>query len=63
MRGVSPPVLPTVEGEQGDAAARTLARALLQRDPSPTTLKTVAQASTTAEMAALILGSPEFQRR
>ena len=43
--------------------ARAMARALLLREPSAATLATVARATTPREMAALILGSPEFQRR
>jgi len=63
MRGVSPPALPASDSDDPEARARALARALLLRDPSAATLKTVAQAATAPEMAALILGSPEFQRR
>lgn len=63
MRGVSPPALPASDTDEPEARARALARALLLRDPSAATLKTVAQAATGPEMAALILGSPEFQRR
>ena len=63
LRGVAPAVLPAVDGDDREAQARSMARALLLRDPSPATLKTVAMASTRAEMAALVLGSPEFQRK
>jgi hypothetical protein len=52
-----------VDGNDAEAQALSMARALLLRDPSPATLKTVAMASTRAEMAALVLGSPEFQRK
>jgi uncharacterized protein (DUF1800 family) len=55
MRGVGAPT--------PEAQARAMARALLLREPSAATLATVARASTPREMAALILGSPEFQRR
>ena len=63
MRGVSAPTLPAVEGDTPEAQARAMARALLLREPSAATLATVARATTPREMAALILGSPEFQRR
>ncbi len=63
MRGVSAPALPASDVHDPEARARALARALLLADPSAATLKTVAQAATAPEMAALILGSPEFQRR
>ena len=46
-----------------DAGGRTLGIAVLLREPSAATLATVARATTPREMAALILGSPEFQRR
>lgn len=63
MRGVGAPVLPAVEGDTADARARAMAKALLLRDASAATIRTVAQARTPQDMAALILGSPEFQRR
>jgi len=63
VRGVDAVELPTLNGGDPEARARSIAQALLLRDPSPTTLKTVAMASTPAQMAALVLGSPEFQRR
>jgi uncharacterized protein (DUF1800 family) len=63
MRGVGAPTLPAVEGDTPEAQAKAMARALLLREPSAATLATVARASTPREMAALILGSPEFQRR
>ena len=63
LRGVAPAGLPEAAGDDAETRARSMARALLLRDPSPATLKTVAMASTPAEMAALVLGSPEFQRK
>jgi uncharacterized protein (DUF1800 family) len=63
MRGVGAPVVPVVEGDTAEARARAMARALLLRDASAATIRTVAQAKTPQDMAALILGSPEFQRR
>jgi uncharacterized protein (DUF1800 family) len=60
VRGVSRPAFPDPAAA---ANAATLARMLALRDLSPSTLKTVAQARTAPEMAALVLGSPEFQRR
>ena len=63
MGGVAAPVLPTIDGGTAEARASAMARALLLRDASPATIRTVAQAKTPRDMAALILGSPEFQRR
>jgi uncharacterized protein (DUF1800 family) len=63
IRGVGPAVLPAIEDADGKAKALALSRLLLLRDPSAATLAIVARASTTQEMAALIIGSPEFQRR
>jgi uncharacterized protein (DUF1800 family) len=45
------------------AARTTFVQAMLGNDVSPTTLETIAKAETVAQMAALTLGSPEFQRR
>ena len=63
LHGVEPGRLPALRGDDAESRALAMARELLLRDPSPATLKTVAMASTPAEMAALVLGSPEFQRR
>ncbi len=63
MRGVSPPVIPVAGEEEPENAARFMARTLLLREASAATVKTVARAETPAMKAALILGSPEFQRR
>jgi hypothetical protein len=40
-----------------------MAEALLLRTPSSATLSTMAKASSPSDMAALLIGSPEFQRR
>ncbi len=63
MRGVGRPSLPVVIGDDADSSAQSMARALLFREPSPSTLQVVARARTAPEMAALLLGSPEFQRK
>ena len=63
MRGVGPARLPALTGDTPEARARAMADALLLRTPSPATLATMAKASTAADMAALLIGSPEFQRR
>jgi hypothetical protein len=63
MRGVGPARLPALTGDTPEARARAMADALLLRTPSPATLATMAKASTPADMAALLIGSPEFQRR
>ncbi|MGI8672818.1 MAG: DUF1800 domain-containing protein [Luteitalea sp.] len=68
VRGVAVPALPVVT-PPGDAdadrlaAARALGRALAFGDLSVKTLETVSRGRSTAEMAALVLGAPEFQRR
>ena len=45
------------------AARTTFVQAMLGKDVSPSTLETIAKAESVAQMAALTLGSPEFQRR
>jgi uncharacterized protein (DUF1800 family) len=63
VRGVSAPSLPALEGDTPHARARSLGASLALRDLAPSTLKAVGQGRTVAEMAALTLGSPEFQRK
>jgi len=68
VRGVEVPALPVVTppGDGGAdrlAAARALGQALAFRDLSVKTLETVSRGRGSAEMAALVLGAPEFQRR
>jgi uncharacterized protein (DUF1800 family) len=45
------------------AARTTFVQAMLGKDVSQSTLETIAKAESVAQMAALTLGSPEFQRR
>ncbi|HTU99547.1 MAG TPA: DUF1800 domain-containing protein [Luteitalea sp.] len=61
LPGVSIAALPATA--PGPDAVATLAHALVLRELSPATMKTVQRGRTTTEMAALILGSPEFQRK
>ncbi|BCS35825.2 hypothetical protein TBR22_A50590 [Luteitalea sp. TBR-22] len=63
LRGVGPPRLPEVDGDTAEARAMAMAEALLLRAPSPATMATMARARTPEEMAALLIGSPDFQRR
>jgi uncharacterized protein (DUF1800 family) len=61
MRGLgasAPSMLPTAE-----EARRTLLAVALADDVTPATAATVAKATTPAQTMALILGSPEFQKR
>lgn len=67
VRGVGAPVLPGLpagaDAADPAAAARAIGQALAFRDLSAKTLETVTRGRTAAEMAALVLGAPEFQRR
>jgi uncharacterized protein (DUF1800 family) len=45
------------------AARATFVQAMLGKDVSQSTLETIAKAESVAQMAALTIGSPEFQRR
>lgn len=63
LPGVSAPQWPAPSASSPEEAARRLAEVLLLRPASDATIATVAQARTAPQMAALLLGSPEFQRR
>jgi uncharacterized protein (DUF1800 family) len=60
MRGIE---LPTQDPARPDAARDRVVRDALAGDVSPTTLATIAKATTVEQTIALAIGSPEFQRQ
>jgi uncharacterized protein (DUF1800 family) len=64
MRALRPPAASRAAGPEGvDAARSTLFTTALAGDVSESTVATVARATTAPQAVALILGSPEFQKR
>jgi uncharacterized protein (DUF1800 family) len=59
MRGIRPASL----SQEASEASASIASSALGGDVSETTTATVAQATTPAQAVALVLGSPEFQKR
>jgi uncharacterized protein (DUF1800 family) len=53
----------TVDSRRSTVDSQTFIDAILNRDVSESTRATIAKATTMAQMAALTLGSPEFQRK